>query len=375
MRSRKRLRAHTPLSQEVKYPLMRHSVHKRRCIGLRTSDKEPDPFARHLFTPKALCIVELLEAVLLHLDYKTLLLAQRVSRFWHDTINGSKGLRTKLFLEPATIDEAIRFNVLEDQSLVHLGQDGKLSAIFNVHVFDIVHFRERDDAGELIQLAVRPLACYTEGNQSGSWFEQSIAHGDEFYIDYKLYVEPWDASPQYLCADPVFHASACHHENMRILTWEAKNAVRAELGPKVDWTRSRIDVFRPGSTIIRYGRLKEIMRRLDHELALLYKSWYGDSKSANAERKNAESNTETDADAASTFADDAGNNAGLEDGEDDNGGNFQTGADNPRMHLGQQENDDDLEDEAGHHAQLEQSTVAAPIKMFLRSASRWFWGP
>ncbi|KAK5124439.1 hypothetical protein LTR85_001656 [Meristemomyces frigidus] len=45
---------------------------------------------------------ELLEAILLHLPTKRLLLSQRVCRTWHDMITSSIHLRRALFLEPAS---------------------------------------------------------------------------------------------------------------------------------------------------------------------------------------------------------------------------------------------------------------------------------
>lgn len=43
---------------------------------------------------------ELLEMILVKVPSRTVLLAQRVSKKWHSTINGSKWLRRILFIEP-----------------------------------------------------------------------------------------------------------------------------------------------------------------------------------------------------------------------------------------------------------------------------------
>lgn len=53
--------------------------------------------------------IELLEIILQHLDMKTLLLAQRVNRTWHDVISTNTYLQKKLFMVPSTLDEAIVF--------------------------------------------------------------------------------------------------------------------------------------------------------------------------------------------------------------------------------------------------------------------------
>ena len=53
------------------------------------------------------CITELLEHVLLQVnDLRTLLLAQRVCREWRNVIGTSDQLQKKLFLKPATLQEA-----------------------------------------------------------------------------------------------------------------------------------------------------------------------------------------------------------------------------------------------------------------------------
>lgn len=52
-------------------------------------------------------VPELLEKILLAVDMKTLLLSQRVNKFWNQTINNSTLLQKKLFFLPASLDEAI----------------------------------------------------------------------------------------------------------------------------------------------------------------------------------------------------------------------------------------------------------------------------
>jgi hypothetical protein len=56
---------------------------------------------------------ELLEFILLELDTRTLLLAQRVDRQWHQVIRNSKSLQKKLFLLPTnTFDELLDLGLL-----------------------------------------------------------------------------------------------------------------------------------------------------------------------------------------------------------------------------------------------------------------------
>ncbi|KAK3691332.1 hypothetical protein LTR37_018693 [Vermiconidia calcicola] len=63
-----------------------------------------------------LATTELLEAVLLELDMKTLLLAQRVSQRFRDVIKASPTLQMKLFFRPATIKQAIKLCDISSQS-------------------------------------------------------------------------------------------------------------------------------------------------------------------------------------------------------------------------------------------------------------------
>ncbi|KAK3641447.1 hypothetical protein LTR56_011260 [Elasticomyces elasticus] len=62
----------------------------------------------------ALAITELLESILVRVDAKTLLLSQRVSRNWGAVIEGSNTLQQKLFLQPATLDEAVNISAEDD---------------------------------------------------------------------------------------------------------------------------------------------------------------------------------------------------------------------------------------------------------------------
>jgi hypothetical protein len=50
-------------------------------------------------------IAELLESILIQLDNRTLLLSQRTSRSFRDTIEGYQKLQQKLFLQPMPVNE------------------------------------------------------------------------------------------------------------------------------------------------------------------------------------------------------------------------------------------------------------------------------
>lgn len=73
-------------------------------------------------------ITEIHEAILIKLDMKTLLFAQRVNRDWQKLIDASPSLQKKLFMQPATAAEAIELGIthgdrnafLEDDSFAAL---------------------------------------------------------------------------------------------------------------------------------------------------------------------------------------------------------------------------------------------------------------
>jgi len=58
---------------------------------------------------------ELLDAILLHANPKTLLLSQRVSKRWHARINQNAKLQKKLFFAPTTFVEAMALQIDNEQ--------------------------------------------------------------------------------------------------------------------------------------------------------------------------------------------------------------------------------------------------------------------
>ncbi|KAF2211375.1 hypothetical protein CERZMDRAFT_85541 [Cercospora zeae-maydis SCOH1-5] len=60
--------------------------------------------------------VELLEAILVNLDLKTVLMTQRVHRTWKCTIQSSPRLQEKLFLRPTSVNTSILLPVYPFQS-------------------------------------------------------------------------------------------------------------------------------------------------------------------------------------------------------------------------------------------------------------------
>ena len=88
---------------------------------------------------------ELLEDILMHIDMKTVLLAQRVNRKFNGVISSSPWLQKKLFMLPATIEEAIKCvsneHYVVDQGFILVEavgfkteRRGRKAKLFNVHI-------------------------------------------------------------------------------------------------------------------------------------------------------------------------------------------------------------------------------------------------
>ncbi|KAK5718422.1 hypothetical protein LTR15_008149 [Elasticomyces elasticus] len=71
----------------------------------------------------ALAVTELLESILVRVDAKTLLLSQRVCRKWRDVVEGSHILQQKLFIQPATLDEATNLSAEDNDKALVVMQD------------------------------------------------------------------------------------------------------------------------------------------------------------------------------------------------------------------------------------------------------------
>lgn len=74
-------------------------------------------------------ITEIHEAILIKLDMKTLLFAQRVSRDWQKLIDTSPSLQKKLFMQPATAAETIELGITHGDRNTFLNDDNTFVAL------------------------------------------------------------------------------------------------------------------------------------------------------------------------------------------------------------------------------------------------------
>ena len=75
--------------------------------------------ASHADAEAVFSIPELFETILVEVDFKTLLLAQRISKHWLAFISGTAKLQKKLSKKPvATFDEALALGMVEDDDFI-----------------------------------------------------------------------------------------------------------------------------------------------------------------------------------------------------------------------------------------------------------------
>lgn len=100
---------HDTICDDVSAPSFATTLTTSQDKPVNVADNTPTMISAVFATPEApipavlavLEVNELLEAILLGLDMKTLLLAHRVSRNWRANIGESKPLQKKLFFLPA----------------------------------------------------------------------------------------------------------------------------------------------------------------------------------------------------------------------------------------------------------------------------------
>ena len=148
---------------------------------------------------KAFAIPELLEAILLHLTTRDLLLSQRVAKTWKPTISASRLLRQALFLEPIPAQTAWiarqRRNeeVLEEANTFEMGkftvtqlpasqlqgneEDETIHTALHVHLNTLLHTR-----GHWKQLTLDDRIERGEGLRLGRTKSKIRGYGAEMFL-------------------------------------------------------------------------------------------------------------------------------------------------------------------------------------------------
>ena len=128
----------------------------------------------------AFAIPELLEHILLHLDFKTLLFSQRVNKTWSLSIQGSKKLQQKLFSIPATLEEAKTLGMMAEENYVLVYNEGdaynissadnELMGVLNTHILAYQGVNQVYDNSSVFKLTGTILKDTTSGrHKRASW--------------------------------------------------------------------------------------------------------------------------------------------------------------------------------------------------------------
>ena len=186
---------------------------KRSVPKGATSNLTFPPAGERIAGASVAAIAELLEAILINIDMKTLLLSQRVNKTFKYVIAGSGTLRKKLFFEQATIDEAVRFCTVccnSDSTDVRMFKASALGSVLpNGHYRLLYMFvlnpliflgderRSMMDPRPNGRTFIPPSG---EDNDSvdSSWKKMYFAHPSPLHLwgELRLYGVPFDAWPK-----------------------------------------------------------------------------------------------------------------------------------------------------------------------------------
>lgn len=232
-------------------------------------EKAPsDKCNSHESITRTLAISELLEMILLHLDMKTLLLAQRANIQWRNAIATSSKLQKKLFFLPVqSFNEAVSLNMVGNNTVVNVWIRGPPQDIVlpnpllhdydvedeNDHIGGIEEKVSERSAFHLPLSIVQGMPAFQRGKSS--WERMFITQPPESSI--KVYVEHYSASS----AQKVPRSSDLdlHMSSMTIECVEERDLKLRRIVDEVDkevcesgslgkhrmplWARGRLDLF------------------------------------------------------------------------------------------------------------------------------------
>ncbi|KAK5732888.1 hypothetical protein LTR17_010161 [Elasticomyces elasticus] len=195
----------TSASAHTTVPTVDHSI-TATVAPLESDDEAAVEQTTAPATTRVLGTPELLEAILVGTDAKTLLLSQRVAAYWRDVIRGSISLQKKLFLRPASLEEALHLTKDETGQVVLTRQSlfgaPALVAVLNPLLFTVKQFASQNPAANrgnlVIELKFGALGDQPEAEQPSRsrmqlmsphqalsmrlWFRNGRANG-EFFQD------------------------------------------------------------------------------------------------------------------------------------------------------------------------------------------------
>lgn len=207
---------------------------------------------------QVLGIQELFEKILINMDPKTLLLAQRVSLHWEYTIKNTSELQVKLFMKPSKNDDDAVSMCLELDSLCVHGDEGY--AVLNPLLLSPSAASEPDEARFLLRPKI--IAAIDSGKvATHSWARMLVSQPPPEYFGFHACLsrcpahlrecygeiteegmQGYDAPPETTIGDRIRFAKRRE----------------AAMGVEVDWSRTQIRVMLDSDPIEGSTMLKDL---------------------------------------------------------------------------------------------------------------------
>lgn len=211
-----------------------------------------------------LVVVELLENVLVGLDFKTLLLAQRVSTLWRNTVAGSQKLQKKLFFRRATIIEVFELGMIDDDTLVNTCEEG-VCGVLHEAIFrpapDKASCYDRIQGALDLPLIPHPAAIARGSNTS--CYHMLIGHGEPFKIEFNMRGVKYRKNKRAFATTAIKTHEFHRYERLQNVIDKGERALW-DLFPnsKVSWPRSHLmmdpyQIVLTDCMVIRYGDFKK----------------------------------------------------------------------------------------------------------------------
>ncbi|KAK4919994.1 hypothetical protein LTR49_012432 [Elasticomyces elasticus] len=222
-----------PASADTTVTIIDHSI-IATVASIESNDTAPMEQTASAAT-RVLGIPELLEAILIGTDAKTLLLAQRVAPQWRDLIRRSHPLQKKLFLRPSSLEEALRLAGDETGIVVLTRQSPNdapaVVAVLNLLLFTIKRFgslkRVADRCNPRIELRFGALGDQPEAEQPSRLRMQLV-------------------SPHQALSD-IFHNTL--NEPLGPLRQRVNLSFTGRRGYNAEWTNAVMNVLGPQDTL------------------------------------------------------------------------------------------------------------------------------
>ncbi|KAK3653644.1 hypothetical protein LTR56_004499 [Elasticomyces elasticus] len=238
-----------PASADTTVTIIDHSI-IATVASIESNDTAPMEQTASAAT-RVLGIPELLEAILIGTDAKTLLLAQRVAPQWRDLIRRSHPLQKKLFLRPSSLEEALRLAGDETGIVVLTRQSPNdapaVVAVLNLLLFTIKRFgslkRVADRCNPRIELRFGALGDQPEAEQPSRLRMQLVSPHQALSV--RLWFRNGRANGEFF--QDIFHNTL--NEPLGPLRQRVNLSFTGRRGYNAEWTNAVMNVLGPQDTL------------------------------------------------------------------------------------------------------------------------------